>query len=101
MFDLQVNFNCLLDVARETYKENVADIFQLNRLLCDGHGLPFQLVYQEHGFVFSLKKMDLENNGTAELPKGFINVTTKKGKWFFETIDLVRSILVALFATRF
>lgn len=101
MFDFQVNFNCLLDVARETYKENVADIFQLNRSLCDDHGLPLQLVYQEHGFVFSLKKIDLENTGTTELPKGFINIISKKGKWFFESIDLVSSILAALSAARF
>lgn len=78
-----------MDVARETYKENVADIFQLNRTLCDEHQLPFQLIYQEQGFVFSLKKSELEHAGMAELPKGFINVTSRKGKWYFESMDLV------------
>lgn len=85
----QSNFNCLLDVARETYKENVGDIFQLNRGLCEQHELPLQLVYQESGFVFSLRKTDLEASGKAELPRGFINVTAKKGKWMFESIELV------------
>lgn len=86
---LQVNHNCLLDVARETYKENVADIFQLNRSLSESHSLPLQLVHQEQGFVFTLRKTDLEEAGMAELPKGFVNVTERKGKWFFESIDLV------------
>ena len=87
---LQVNHNRLLDVARETYKENVSDIFQLNRALTEEHGLPLQAVYQEQGFVFTLRKTDLEEEGMTELPKGFVNVTNRRGKWFFESIDLVR-----------
>ncbi|KAH8111431.1 muts domain V-domain-containing protein [Phellopilus nigrolimitatus] len=74
VYAVKVNYNCLLDVARETYKEN--------------HDLPLQLVHQEHGFVFTLRKADLEEAGKTELPKGFVNVTAKKGKWFFESIDL-------------
>ena len=90
---LQVNYNCLLDVARETYKENVADIFQRLRSLRETHGLPLQLVHQEQGCVLTLRKMDLEEAGMTELPKGFVNVTERKGKWFFESIDLVRRLL--------
>ena len=37
--------------------------------------------------VFTEK--DLEEAGLTELPKGFVNVTERKGKWFFESIDLV------------
>lgn len=86
----QANFNRLLDVARETYKENVGDIYMLNSALSDTHGLPLSLVYQESGFVFSLKKTDLEGAGVgAQLPKGFINPTVKKGKWLFSSMDLV------------
>ncbi|KAI5118520.1 hypothetical protein M0805_007689 [Coniferiporia weirii] len=88
VYAVKANYNCLLDVARETYKENVADIFQLNRALCERHGLPLQLVYQEQGFVFTLRKLDLEEAGMAELPKGFVNVKARKGKWFFESVDL-------------
>jgi DNA mismatch repair protein MSH4 len=76
----------LLDVARETYKENVGDIYQLNRTLSEEHGLPFTLVYQETGFVFALPKSALE----GELPKGFVNVTMKKGRWVFSSMELVR-----------
>lgn len=89
VYAVKANYNCLLDVARETFKENVGDIFQLNRDLCDQHELSIQLVYQENGFVFTLKKTELEETGKVELPKGFVNVTSKKGKWVFETMELV------------
>ena len=56
----QANYNRLLDVARETYKENVGDVFQLHRSLCDQHDLPMQVIYQGNGFSFSLKKADLD-----------------------------------------
>jgi DNA mismatch repair protein MSH4 len=87
---VRANFNRLLDVARETYKENVGDIFTLNRTLCDKHQLPIQLVYQEgaSGFVFALKKGDLEEG--AGLPAGFTNVTSQKGRFIFSSLELVR-----------
>ncbi|KAG6874127.1 hypothetical protein C0995_005543 [Termitomyces sp. Mi166 len=84
VYAVKAHRNRLLDVARETYKENVGDIFQLNRTLSEEHELPLTLVYQETGFVFSLKKTDLE----GELPPGFINVSVKKGKWVFTSMDL-------------
>ena len=78
-----------MDVARETYKENVGDIFALCSALSVEHDLPLVLVYQESagGFVFTLKKNDLEERG--ELPPGFINVSQKKGKWVFGSLELV------------
>ena len=82
----QANCNRLLDVARETYKENVGDIFQLNRQLSEEHDLPITLIYQDSGFAFTLKKRDVE----GDLPKGFINVTTRNGKWLFSSLELVR-----------
>ena len=81
----QANRNRLLDVARETFKENVGDIYQLNTALSEKHGLPITLVYQESGFVFALKKDDLE----GELPKGFLNVSAQKGRWTFSSLELV------------
>jgi DNA mismatch repair protein MSH4 len=82
----KANCNRLLDVARETYKENVGDIYTLCSTLSEEHGLPLTLVYQETGFVFSLKKSDAESG----LPRGFINPSIKKGKWYFSSLDLVR-----------
>ncbi len=49
----------------------------------------FLLVYQENGFVLTLKKTELEESGKVDLPKGFVNVSSKKGKWVFETMELV------------
>ncbi|KAE9397228.1 hypothetical protein BT96DRAFT_860285 [Gymnopus androsaceus JB14] len=84
VYAVKANYNRLLDVARETYKENVGDIYTLCNTLTGAHEIPLTLVYQETGFVFSLRKTDLEE----ELPKGFINVTLKKGKWQFSTMEL-------------
>lgn len=49
------------------------------------HEIPLAVVYQDTGFVFMLKKSDLD----GELPKGFINVSMKKSKWFFSSMELV------------
>ena len=82
----KANFNRLLDVARETFKENIADIYQLGRELSETHGFPLALVYQDSGFIFQLKKSEVD----GELPREFINVTEKKGRVVFSTLDLVR-----------
>jgi DNA mismatch repair protein MSH4 len=76
-------------VARETYKENLSDIFELSQALSTKHDLPFQLVYQNgaRGFVFTLKKSELDEG--KGLPPGFINVTNQKGRLTFSTLELV------------
>ncbi|KAK7688084.1 hypothetical protein QCA50_008454 [Cerrena zonata] len=85
VYAVRANCNRLLDVARETYKENVADIFALNAELSKQHDLPLTVVNQETGFVFQLKKNDLDG---SELPRGFINVVVKKGKYTFSSLEL-------------
>ncbi|KAF8639396.1 hypothetical protein AX17_001521 [Amanita inopinata Kibby_2008] len=87
VYAIRANCNPLLDVARETYKENISDIFQLNCRLSDEYSLPLTLLYQDTGFVFTLKKSELEAAG-GELPKGFINVVCKKGKLMFSSMEL-------------
>jgi DNA mismatch repair protein MSH4 len=87
----------LLDVARETYKENVGDIHQLHRALSEKHNLPLMLVYQEGGFVFALKKDDLG----GELPRGFINPIAQKGRWVFTSMELVSAEIGPLLWTMF
>lgn len=85
VYAVKANCNRLLDVARETYRENVGDIFHLNRTLSDAHTLPLTLLYQENaGFQFTVKKDDLE----GELPRGFLNISLKKGKWVFTSMEL-------------
>ncbi|KAF9235861.1 DNA mismatch repair protein MutS [Melanogaster broomeanus] len=65
VYAVKANRNRLLDVARETYKENVGDIYQLNTALAE-------------------KYDELE----GELPKGFLNVSARKGRWLFSSMDL-------------
>ncbi|OJA13483.1 hypothetical protein AZE42_04411 [Rhizopogon vesiculosus] len=84
VYAVKANRNRLLDVARETYKENVGDIYQLSIALGEEHSLPLTLVYQEKGFVFAIKKDELE----GELPMGFINVSVQRGRWLFSSMDL-------------
>ena len=57
-------------------------------MVSEEHSLPLALVYQESGFVFALKKADLD----GELPKGFLNVTSNKGRWMFTSMELVGRI---------
>ncbi|KAK0475108.1 muts domain V-domain-containing protein, partial [Armillaria novae-zelandiae] len=84
VYAVKANYNRLLDVARETYKENVGDIYALNTALSEQHDLPLTLIYHDTGFVFSLKKSDV----IEELPKGFINASLKKGRWQFSSMEL-------------
>ncbi|KAI0761165.1 muts domain V-domain-containing protein [Trametes elegans] len=89
VYAVKANYNRLLDVARETYKENVNDIYALRSRLSEEHDLPLMLVYRDSdaGFVFALKKADLEDAG-GELPRGFIDVTGQKGRLVFSSIEL-------------
>lgn len=82
---VQANRNRLLDVARETFKENVGDIIQLTEALKLEHSIPLQSIYQDSGFVFCIKKSDLE----GDLPPGFINVVSKGAKYHFSSVELV------------
>ncbi|TFY64076.1 hypothetical protein EVJ58_g2870 [Rhodofomes roseus] len=96
VYAVKANCNRLLDVARETYKENLGDIFTLNRDLSERHNLPLSLVYQDTGFVFALKKNELE----GDLPKGFVNVTMQKGRWLFSSIELASAQPIYRFTVR-
>jgi DNA mismatch repair protein MSH4 len=82
---LQANYNRLLDVARETYRENVDDIFALTKALVAEHDLPLTIVWQNGEFVFVVKTTEHE----GELPASFINVTKQKGRWVFTSMNLV------------
>ncbi|KAI0757543.1 muts domain V-domain-containing protein [Daedaleopsis nitida] len=89
VYAVKANYNRLLDVARETYKENVGDIYALRKRLVEEHDLPITLVYRDSdaGFVFALKKSDLDLAG-GELPRGFVDVTAQKGRWIFSSVEL-------------
>jgi len=87
VYAVKANCNPLLDVARETYKENVGDIHALHSSLTEKHDLPIQLVYQESGFLFSIRKGDLVE---GKLPWCFTNLSTRRGRWLFTSMELKR-----------
>ncbi|KAG8885914.1 MutS protein msh4 [Tulasnella sp. 331] len=85
VYAVRANYDRLLDVARETYKENVDDIMDLEHSLTAEHGVTFTSVYQESGgFWFTIRKDELQ----GELPRGCVNVTSKGTKWKFTTMEL-------------
>ncbi|KAF8588523.1 hypothetical protein K439DRAFT_1406319 [Ramaria rubella] len=85
VYAVKASINRLLDVARETYRENVGDIYQLCRELSEQHDLPLQLSYSDAGgHFFTLNKKELD----GELPKGFVSVTSKGAKWCFSSVEL-------------
>ncbi|CAE6424786.1 unnamed protein product [Rhizoctonia solani] len=88
VYAVRANYNRLLDVARETYRENVTDIIDLQGELSKEHDLPISMQWQDNGFVFVLKKGDVPQ-GTKSLPRPFINASMKKnGRWLFSHLEL-------------
>ncbi|OCH88996.1 hypothetical protein OBBRIDRAFT_888728 [Obba rivulosa] len=85
VYAVKANCNRLLDVARETYRENVGDIQALHRQLSETFDLPLRLIYQDSGFVLTLARKDAQD---VELPKGFVNVRVKRGAVTFDTVEL-------------
>lgn len=87
VFAVKANYNRMLDVARETYKENVSDIHELCNSLGSEHNLPFSLTYVERGggFWLTVPKDDVED----DLPRGFLNVSSKGAKYMFTSLELV------------
>lgn len=94
MYAVKANFNRMLDVARETFKENVGDIQDLCASLSAEYSLPLSLSYNERGggFWLMLNKDELEE----ELPRGFLNVTTRGAKFVFTTLELVSSDTISI-----
>jgi DNA mismatch repair protein MSH4 len=77
--------NRLLDVSRETFKENVGDVLQLANQMTEELGFTVISTFKESGFIFSVKKSEADSG----LPKVCINVTAKGETWVFSTVELV------------
>jgi len=56
----------------------------LSKELGHKHKLPLTLAYQDSGFFFQLKKVELD----GELPRGLIDVITRKGTFVFSSLEL-------------
>jgi DNA mismatch repair protein MSH4 len=52
------------------------------------------LVYQDSGFVFMVKKNDID----GRLPQGFINVAMQKGRWLFSSLELASQLIAVVSA---
>jgi DNA mismatch repair protein MSH4 len=87
VYAVKPNYNRLLDVARETYRENIEDIYKLNTSAAEEYNLPLSLVYKEKGcgFWFTMRK----DEASGQLPKEFLNVTTTGTKMVFSSLELV------------
>lgn len=93
VYAVKANYNRMLDVARETYKENVSDIHELAQTLSSEHDLPLSITYVERGggFWFNVPKNEVGGEGGGgELPRGFLNVSSKGAKFVFTSLELVR-----------
>lgn len=87
-YAVRAGVNGLLDVARQTYREAMADAIQMMDDLAEEHSLPIQKKF-EHGrqFYIRLKEDELQNRN---LPAVFINVVNKKGWIECQTLDLLK-----------
>ncbi|KAL7415766.1 muts domain V-domain-containing protein [Mrakia frigida] len=75
IYAVKANCNRLLDVARETYKENVHDVLELVKGYQDAYSLPtLNVSFQESGMSMSLSVDDIPADG---LPVIFKNVNKK------------------------
>lgn len=58
--------------------------------------MPMQLVYQESGFLFSIRRGDLAE---GKLPWGFTNLSMQRGRWLFTSMELVSNSSTLINAT--
>ncbi|KAK0551642.1 MutS protein msh4 [Tilletia horrida] len=78
LYAVKSHRNALLDVARETYKENIKDIYDLSSELSETHNLPLTLKFATTGFVFELRKDQVQSQ--RDLPRVFVNVVKGRSK---------------------
>ncbi|RUP52200.1 hypothetical protein BC936DRAFT_137735 [Jimgerdemannia flammicorona] len=81
--------NGLLDVARQTYKETIDDIYELVGQYIESTGIQIKLQFNPaSGFHLTTSTDQL--NDQSELPLIFINVVRKRKTLTFTTLELVR-----------
>lgn len=87
-YAVRAGVNGLLDVARQTYKEAMADALQHIADLTEEHNLPLQTKFENaRQFYIRLHVDDLEQR---DLPAVFINVFRKKDNIECQTMDLLK-----------
>ncbi|KAH8929217.1 hypothetical protein BT69DRAFT_1346041 [Atractiella rhizophila] len=85
--------NLLLDVARETYNENVTDCFELAEKLSQAHKFEIALQYSKNGYQFVSKNEDIDDRRVLE-KLGFKDISKKAGKTYFSSLELVALLYI-------
>ncbi|KAI9321902.1 muts domain V-domain-containing protein [Dichotomocladium elegans] len=89
-YAIKAGVNGLLDVARQTYKETMEDIYELANEYSESSGLPIKLQFSAtKGFFLCLSEGHLKH-GQYDLPPTFINVAKKKKQFIFTTLELLQ-----------
>ncbi|KAG0239065.1 MutS protein msh4 [Mortierella sp. GBA43] len=87
-FAVKAGCNGLLDVARQTYKETINDIFEVVNRYVDEYGLSLKVQFSvSMGYYLSTTLDHLEG---GELPLVFINVVKKNKSLTFTTLELMK-----------
>ncbi|SAL94820.1 hypothetical protein [Absidia glauca] len=86
-YAIKAGVNGLLDVARQTYKETINDIYDTVAEYCEIFGLKLKLQFDNDRAFY----LDLPADKTiADLPAVFINVLKKKKSISFTTLELLQ-----------
>ncbi|KAF9359640.1 MutS protein msh4 [Mortierella sp. NVP85] len=87
-FAVKAGCNGLLDVARQTYKETINDIFEVVNHYVDEYSLNLKVQFSvSMGYYLSTNVDQLEG---GELPPIFINVVKKNKMVTFTTLELMK-----------
>ncbi|KAF9183929.1 MutS protein msh4 [Haplosporangium sp. Z 767] len=87
-FAVKAGCNGLLDVARQTYKETINDIFELANQYVEEYGVRLKLQFNvTMGYYLSMTVDQLEG---GELPLIFINIVKKNKILTFTTLELIK-----------
>ncbi|GAA5958826.1 hypothetical protein JCM8115_000366 [Rhodotorula mucilaginosa] len=95
LFAIKAERKRLLDVARETYRENMADIHDLCETVRDRYRFETLDLRQGEGFkgaafVLRVSKDEWDEKKSELGRTGAINVSIKKNKIEFQTLDLMK-----------
>ncbi|KAG2184970.1 hypothetical protein INT43_000883 [Umbelopsis isabellina] len=78
----------MLDVARQTYKEAVNDIYELAAAYCEETSMGMKVRFSENGGIFLCLPSDTLKR--LSLPSQFINIVERKKQIHFTTIELLQ-----------
>ncbi|CAG8611279.1 2676_t:CDS:10 [Ambispora gerdemannii] len=87
-YAVKAGFNGLLDVARQTYKETINDIYELVNGYTEQYKVPLKIQFNPAtGFHLSTSIGNLQDR---TLPLVFINVSKKRKTLTFTTLELMK-----------